>query len=330
MNIIFVLSFILFIGIASCDGTNLIQNPGFDEAYTSCSSIPSWTEVNDTNLLSPCNGESYWEHSSPNSVFATPTGPAGLYQDVSLDQKAPVALTLTTWVWLVALGSSAEVHYTSLPFFGVIFNITYQDGTQESVQIAYPHGGSTGSFVKYTNVYTPTKSIETLRVILLIIGNHYITAMFDDISIVEGSNTTSATSPPANPTVPANPTTTPVQPTTISPARTCIGEVQLVARSGAGSVWTTDSTNFKIFDVVVQNLGTCEITSSAFPYFFVEEGTITQSWGLRLDSAQGYGSVVLPSAIEAGNSYGGAGFIIANYTTFSSQYSAEPVMCSSC
>lgn len=56
-----------------------------------------------------------------------------------------------------------------------------------------------------------------------------------------------------------------------------------------------------IIDVAVVNRGTCRITSAAFPYYFIAPGTITSSWNLRLDSPQGYGSVVLYGSVNPGS-----------------------------
>lgn len=118
------------------------------------------------------------------------------------------------------------------------------------------------------------------------------------------------------------PTTAPL------PAASCYGEVKIVAR--AGSSWTSDSTDYTIFDVSVINHGTCAITSASFPYYFVQRGVITQSWNLNLQSAQGYGTVEVYNPIAPGATYTVAGFIIANFTSYSNHFSGSPVGCSSC
>ena len=41
---------VLFVGLAHCS-SNLLQNPSFDEAYSTCSVIPSWTQLNASNLF---------------------------------------------------------------------------------------------------------------------------------------------------------------------------------------------------------------------------------------------------------------------------------------
>jgi hypothetical protein len=69
---------------------NLVNNPGFDEAYSSCSSAPSWSQYNATNRYSVCPQLDYYVVSKPDALFLNGlAGWAGAVQTIQISQQVP-------------------------------------------------------------------------------------------------------------------------------------------------------------------------------------------------------------------------------------------------
>jgi len=92
----------------------------------------------------------------------------------------------------------------------------------------------------------------------------------------------------------------------------CQGEVLLQERQGAGAEWRETSGHYMIYDLIVNNTGTCRITSVINPWYV--GGVITQSWNLINASITGGGDIVVYGSILPGTLYSAAGFIAANVT----------------
>ena len=77
------LSLILSINAAS----NLVKNPGFDEAHSDCNSSPSWSQYNSSNLFSVCPQTDYYMVSKPNAMYLNSLeGWAGAVQTIDVSQ----------------------------------------------------------------------------------------------------------------------------------------------------------------------------------------------------------------------------------------------------
>lgn len=109
-------------------------------------------------------------------------------------------------------------------------------------------------------------------------------------------------------------------------ADTCAATITFRKRTDPYSSWTLNSTTFQIYDIVVANVGSCPINQIT-GLFSAGNGFISESW--NYDIATGLYSS-FENNLPVGQSFYGAGFVLANSTTGPTLEFTRPQCNSSC
>ena len=109
--------------------------------------------------------------------------------------------------------------------------------------------------------------------------------------------------PTSTPTV--GPTSTPTVGPTSGPS-TC----NVVASLVLAASWTTDGVNYASYQVLIENKGQCPLTAYVTS-FALNGGEIYDKWNME-SALGGYAITGFGDALNAGDSYGGAGFNVRN------------------
>eukprot|EP01111_Echinosteliopsis_oligospora_P006182 TRINITY_DN2022_c0_g1_i1.p1 TRINITY_DN2022_c0_g1~~TRINITY_DN2022_c0_g1_i1.p1 ORF type:complete len:143 (+),score=31.15 TRINITY_DN2022_c0_g1_i1:118-546(+) len=99
----------------------------------------------------------------------------------------------------------------------------------------------------------------------------------------------------------------------------CYGRIITSPRANGGS-WTDQGTTYQIYDISVQNLGSCPIIRATYDSFFTGPNSaigVSQKWNIG-DSPSGsqiLGSEInIYNGVAPGTTYSGAGAVVFNAT----------------
>jgi len=93
---------------------------------------------------------------------------------------------------------------------------------------------------------------------------------------------------------------------------TCTASVTFKARQDASATWYANGLRYQIWDITATNSGSCPLTKIVAFFTLSAGGFISESW--NYDSASGLFSG-FGSTLNAGQSFYGAGMVLANHTS---------------
>jgi len=95
----------------------------------------------------------------------------------------------------------------------------------------------------------------------------------------------------------------------LASAGTCDVSASLAARTGAGSSWTdTAGTHYQIFDITIQNSGTCSLSQASLTLQIPSGSAISQTWNYDISTH----AISNFNNLQPGLAYTGAGVVVTN------------------